>query len=121
MLIETEKYPRWNPVMTKISGRHEIGKKLIVTVAGMGDKPIDMSANVFRMEKPKYLEQKGGTWGITTFHHHYILEKHENGTKVAQKEDYSGLGLIFWDHKMMNKVYQSSNEALKKRVESLKK
>ena len=120
VLIETEKYSEWNPVMTKVSGRHEIGKKLTFTIAGMGDKPIDMDAKVFKVEKPKYLEQKGGTWGIMTFHHQYILEKHDKGTKVTQKEDYSGLGLIFWDHKMMNKIYQSSNEALKKRVESLK-
>ena len=120
VLIETEKYPEWNPVMVKVSGRHEVGKKLTFTIAGMGDKPIDMDAKVFKVEKPTHLEQKGGTWGLITFHHQYILEKVEQGTKVIQKEDYSGAGLIFWDYKTMNKVYDSSNQALKKRVESLK-
>ena len=120
VLIETEKYPEWNPVMTKVSGRHEIGKELVFTIAGMGDKPIDMRAIAFKIEDQKYLEQKGGTWGMMTFHHQYILEKVDKGTKVTQREGYSGLGLLFWDHTMMNQIYQNSNEALKKRVESLK-
>ena len=59
VLIETEKYPEWNPVMTKVSGRHEIGKELVFTIAGMGDKPIDMRAIAFKFEDQKYSEQKG--------------------------------------------------------------
>ena len=57
---------------------------------------------------------------MMTFHHQYILEKVDKGTKVTQREGYSGLGLLFWDHTMMNQIYQNSNEALKERVESLK-
>ena len=103
-IIETEKYPEWNPVMTKVSGRHEVGTKLTYTVAGMGDKPIDMVAKVYQIEQLKLLEQKGGTWGVLTFHHRYILEKLDNGTKVTQIENYSGLGLMFWDYRMMKKL-----------------
>ena len=61
--------------MTKVSGRHEVGTNLTYTVAGMGDKPIDMVAQVYQIEQLKLLEQKGGTWGVLTFHHRYILEK----------------------------------------------
>tara|TARA_B100000315_G_scaffold228889_1_gene238049 strand:+ start:509 stop:871 length:363 start_codon:yes stop_codon:yes gene_type:complete len=120
VLIETEKYPDWNPVMTKVDGRHEVGKTLNFNVVVPGEKPLNIKAKVVKVDSQKLLQQKGGIWGVLTFNHQYKFEKVGTSTKVIQKEDYSGVGLLFWDHKKMIKTFGKSNEALKKGVESLK-
>jgi hypothetical protein len=68
----------------------------------------------------KELNQSGGFPGILTFDHYYLLEKVDKGTKVIQKEDYSGIGVWFWDNSWIEPAYIKINEALKKRVLELK-
>ena len=54
---------------------------------------------------------------VITFDHHYILEKVEEGTKVIQKEEYTGFYVNFWDSSWVEPAYNQVNEALKKEVE----
>ena len=79
-------------------------------------KPTKIKSKVVKFEPPFHLNQFGGYRGIITFDHHYILEKVEEGTKVIQKEEYTGFYVNFWDSSWVEPAYNQVNEALKKEV-----
>ena len=120
VLIETETYGEWNPVMVSASASHEEGQTVTYEVHIEDEKPAEITSKVETLSENRLLRQSGGIWGILTFDHQYKLEPIEGRTKVIQREDYAGIGLLFWDHKKMQKVYESSNQELKQRVLSLK-
>ena len=120
VILDTASYSNWNPVMVQVDGKHEIGKTLTYQVKAPDEKPTEIKAKVKEIVPNSLLRQTGGIWGVLTFNHKYELEKVKGGTKVTQHEDYSGVGVFFWDHKKMERAYKESNEALKKQVLKLK-
>ena len=62
------------------------------------------------------MNQFGGYTGIITFDHHYILEKVDGGTKVIQREEYTGVYMNFWDASWVEPAYGRVNEALRDEV-----
>ena len=120
VIVDTESYPDWNPVMIEADGKHEVGKTLLYQVQAPGEEVAAIKAKVLEIIPNRLLRQSGGIWGVLTFDHRYQLEEVDGGTKVIQHEDYSGIGLIFWDHKIMAPAYRQSNEALRQRVLGLK-
>ncbi|MEK9553523.1 MAG: hypothetical protein VW446_09705, partial [Alphaproteobacteria bacterium] len=55
-----------------------------------GKDPMAIKSRVELFDAPRHLNQFGGYVGIITFDHHYILEPVEGGTRVVQREDYTG-------------------------------
>ena len=102
--------------MVEVNGLHKEDETLTYQVKAPGKKPAKIKAKVKEVVVNQLLRQSGGIWGILTFDHQYKLQQVENGTKVIQHEDYTGIGLLFWDHKKMEPAYNNSNQALKKRV-----
>ncbi len=97
-------------------GEYAEGTTIINTVVEDGKKPTTIKSKVVKFEPPYHLNQFGGYRGIITFDHHYILEKVVAGTKVIQKEEYTGFYVNFWDSAWVEPAYQMVNEALKTEV-----
>ena len=116
VITDAPNYKNWNPVITNVVGTYAEGATIINTVVEDGKKPTEIKSKVVKFEPPYHLNQFGGYRGIITFDHHYILEKVDAGTKVIQKEEYTGFYVNFWDSAWVEPAYSRVNEALKQEV-----
>ncbi len=117
VLMDTEKYPEWNPVFVEVDGTFEAGASLANQVVEPGKDAVTMSATVKAIEPLKRINQGGGIPGVITFDHNYYLEPENGGTRVIQHEVDQGFYMYFWDSSWVEPAYASVNEALKRRVE----
>lgn len=116
VITDALNYKNWNPVITQAEGTYADGATIVNMVVEDGKKPTKIKSKVVKFEPPYHLNQFGGYTGIITFDHHYILEKIEAGTKLIQKEEYTGFYVNFWDSAWVEPAYQRVNEALAKEV-----
>ena len=123
ILMEFEKYPEWNPFVTSIHGKAQVGEGLKVVLNQPESKPMTM--------KPKCLVAEVNTefrWlghllfpGIFDGEHIFKMKTLDGGkTKFIQSENFKGLLVpVFW--KMLNtktiKGFEMMNKALKERAE----
>ena len=119
VLMDTEKYPEWNPVFVEVDGKLEVGASLANQVVEPGKDAVQMNASVKAIVPNKEINQGGGIPGILTFDHHYYLEPENGGTRVIQHEVDQGLYMYIWDSSWVEPAYASVNEALKHRVAEL--
>jgi hypothetical protein len=122
VLVNTAQYKDWNPVIVSVEGSYTLNSIIKNKVKMPPDgKLTSMSTKVKGLKKNEELFQFGGTRGLMTFAHRWILIPVKGGTRVIQQEEYRGLIVWFWKASMMEAVYSRANEALKKRVLLLKK
>lgn len=116
VLTDARKYQAWNPVIIRVEGEFRQDAELINHVRdGNGDEVV-MRSRVLKLVEDRELNQFGGTRGILTFDHKWILEPVDGGTRVIQHEEYRGLGVWFWDASWVEPAYQRALKALKDRV-----
>ena len=116
VITDAPNYKNWNPVIINVEGTYREDATITNTVVEEGKKPTNIKSKVIKFEPPFHLNQFGGYRGIITFDHHYILEKVEEGTKVIQKEEYTGFYVNFWDSSWVEPAYKKVNEGLKQEV-----
>ena len=119
VLIETDSYDRWNPVMRLLNGEIKEGNRVKYQFTQSADNSYDIATNVKKVIPNKLLNQGGGMPLILTFNHKYLLEPSGNATKLTIHEDYNGIGVHFWNPSPVQAAYERLNEAIKKRAESL--
>lgn len=115
-LMKMDAY-QWNPVMHLVEGEVKVGNKVTYRFTQEEGKSYEVGATVEQVIPNKLLNQKGGIPWILTFNHKYILEAEGNTCKMIIHEDYSGLGVHFWNPTPVEQAYKKLNEALKKEVE----
>lgn len=120
VILDTQAYSSWNPVLIKAEGKFQEGRKITYQIKEPSGKQYEFEAKVKKIIPHNFINQRGGIFGILTYDHKYILEPAANGTKVVQHEDYRGVYVHFWNHDQMEDAYKKSNEALKTRVMELK-
>ena len=119
VLTDSDGYKEWNPVFVPIEGKLEEvkeGDKLTYLYTQPGNDPVETKMEVIKFEKSKQLNQKGGIWGILSVDHYWILETVPEGTLVKNREEWAGVGLLFWDYSWVEPTYSEMNENLKKQV-----
>jgi len=119
VLVDTDKYPEWNPVLVEAPGTMKVGASIPYQLREPNGRQYALTATVARVEPGVALEQKGGIPGVLTFHHQYRLEAVDGGTRVVQHEDYRGIGVWAWDHTWVQPAYARVNDALAERVSAL--
>ncbi len=119
VLIDTDSYDSWNPVMKLLEGEVKEGNKVKYRFTQSADNSYDIATNVKKVISDKLLYQGGGMPLFLTFSHKYILEPSGKGTKLTIHEDYKGIGVNFWNPSPVQAAYERLNEAIKKRAESL--
>ncbi len=119
VLTNTEAYPEWNPTLQLAKGEIKEGENVVYKFTQSPDNAYDVPVTVQQIIPNRLLNQKGGYPFILAYNHKYILESEGTGTKMTIHEDYSGIGVNFWNPKPVEVAYGKLNKALKKRVESL--
>ena len=108
----------WNKVLVPIDGTLELGNKVKYEFFQDEDgKPVVMEATVKQIEVGNLINQKGGTTGILTFNHQYILSESGNSTTVQIKEEYRGVMVNFWNPQPVEKAYYRLLLSLKQKAE----
>lgn len=124
ILMSFERYPEWNPFVTKISGHADAGELLDVTLQNPGGKKMDISPTVTAVEENRRFSWLGklGVKGLFDGHHRFEIEPDRDGSvRFTQSEDFSGILIpVLW--KMLNTKtragFEAMNAALKERVEA---
>ena len=116
ILTDTERYHEWNPVFVGVDGAYGEGASLTNTVRFPTGALVEMSANVKAVRPFREIHQYGGTPGIITFNHQWLLEPVEGGTRVVQHELDRGIGLWFWDSSWLEPAYATVIDALEARA-----
>ena len=119
VLMDRDGYKEWNPVLIPTAGDLKEGSKLTYQMIQPGKDPVEVETKVIRIKESEELNQYGGTWGLLTFDHKWLLEPAGEGTRVTQHEEYRGVGVLFWDYSWVKPAYQKALEGLKNRVEYL--
>ena len=116
VLTDSSRYREWNPVMVHADGTYREGETVTYQVREPSGDQYRLEATVENVVNDKTLNQCGGTWAILTFDHTWELEPVAGGTRLIQREEYRGLGVLFWDESWIEPAYARANEALKRRV-----
>ena len=119
VLIDTDGYKEWNPVFVPLKGRLEQveeGEILTWLYTQRGQDPIETEMKVVKFVEHKQLNQQGGIWGILNVNHNWFLDPVPGGTRVTNREEWSGIGVLFWDYSWVEPTYKEMNENLKKQV-----
>ena len=116
VLADAPRYKEWNPVFIDVDGEYREGAKLTYQVREPSGKESVIVSKVVRLASQRELNQFGGIRGVLTFDHNWLLEPVDGGTRVAQHEEYRGIGVWFWDASWVEPAYSRANEALKERV-----
>lgn len=119
VLIDTDGYKEWNPVFVPLKGRLEQveeGEILTWLYTQRGQDPIETEMKVVKFVEHKQLNQQGGIWGILNVNHNWFLDPVPEGTRVTNREEWSGIGVLFWDYSWVEPTYKEMNENLKKQV-----
>ena len=117
VLIDTDSYDSWNPVMKLLEGEVKEGQKVKYRFTQSTENSYDIATNVKKVIPNELLYQGGGMPLMLTFNHKYILEASGNNTKLTIHEDYKGIGVNFWNPSPVQAAYERLNEAIKKRAE----
>jgi len=116
ILSDTERYHEWNPVFVGVDGAYEEGASLTNTVRFPTGALVEMSAQVKTVTPLREVHQYGGTPGVITFDHQWLLEPVEGGTRVIQHELDRGIYLWFWDSSWLEPAYATVLDALEARA-----
>lgn len=119
VLVDTDSYDNWNPVMQLLEGEIKEGNKVTYRFTQDAENVSEIPSNVKTIVPNRLLNQGGGLPLVLTFDHKYMLEPSGSGTKLTIHEDYAGIGVNFWDPAPVAAAYGRLNEAIKKRAESL--
>ena len=119
VLTNTDDYKNWNSVMLLVDGEVKEGNTAKYQFTQEESKSYEIPSKVIQVIPSKLLNQAGGTIGILTFNHNYILEDLNGNTKLIIHEDYRGVMVPFWNPNPVQKAYERLNRDIKKKAESL--
>ena len=119
VITNTSQYNEWNSVMLLLEGSIKEGDLVKYRFTQEEGKYYDIPSRVKKIIPTSLLNQGGGTFGIITFDHKYILNEKKGETELVVHEDYRGVFVPFWNPEPVQKAYDRLNEDIKNRVESL--
>jgi hypothetical protein len=124
VLRDFDSYPEWNPFV-RVMGRPNVGAHLRVELRPPGGRPTRFEPTVTAVEREREFRWQGHllTRGIYDGEHVFRLEPLADGrTRFVHAESFSGL-LVWPINRLFGgrfvRGFESMNEALKSRVESL--
>ena len=116
VLMDSSKYTEWNTVLLPIEGSLEEGAVVKYRFHQDTDVVYDIPSKVRKIEPGRLLNQTGGTTGILTYDHRYVLQAEGSATRVVIHEDYRGIAVPFWNPEPVKNAYIKLIQELKNRV-----
>ncbi|HYX33240.1 MAG TPA: SRPBCC domain-containing protein [Oligoflexus sp.] len=122
-LLQWSTFPEWNPYITRIDGKPEVGQDInVVFFMGMGPR-MPLRCKVLTADAQKTTlswEYKAPLpWLYTAQHSFVIQEIHPGQCQITQKEAMQGLfacRLLGFLHGILRKRFQLMHAALRKQV-----
>lgn len=118
ILVDTSKWPEWDPFCERIEGEVALGAKLkaftkLQPGRGFGLKVTELTPN------RRMIWSGGMPLGLFTGVRTYALEEKDGGTRFSMSEEFGGpmLFMIKGSIPDMNEAFQSFADGLKKRAE----
>ena len=127
VLVNFDRYPQWNPSLPSISGELKEGSMVSMTLGLPGRPSMNVTANIEQLQPKRLLTWRGKVGGAWLFSGHRVFEIQAvtpTKSKVIHVEDISGLLAPLFKVLMGDAVQRSHDEfnnALRRRVESLRK
>jgi hypothetical protein len=123
ILTELDEFENWNPFVVAASGEVVVGEKLVVSIMPPGKKSQTFRPTVTVSDEGRKFEWLGklGVSGVFDGRHQYVLEPTTEGTKLIQREEFTGVlaGLFI---RMIGDAtregFEAMNHALKARAEA---
>lgn len=93
VLADTDEYGRWNPFVTRLTGRLAVGERLEVRIAPPGGRAMTFRPRVVAFEPGRLLRWQGrlGVPGVFDGLHELRLEPTAAGTRFVHSETFRGL------------------------------
>ena len=107
VLTDTERYGDWNRPRSPSGDATWKARRLLRPSRHRRRSAQDRDDRAHRRRAPRLLRNGGGTPGVLTFDHSWILEPIEGGTRVTQHEVDGGIGMWFWDYSWIEPSYRS--------------
>ena len=123
VLTDFPAYPAWNPFMDRIDGTAEVGRRLVVHLAGRGGRGTTFRPTVLVATPGEELRWIGrlGPGGLFDGEHSFVLTAKPDGTTLlTHGERFTGIlvGLLKSATASSHAGFEAFNEALKRRVET---
>ena len=121
VFTDFDNYPKWNPFITSITGKAEVGSRITINLQGITFKPVILTFN-----KNSELKWLGNLWfkGLFDGEHKFCLKDNGDGTTdFEQSETFNGILLRLFSNsldKKTKKGFEQMNEQLKFRVKNVK-
>ena len=124
ILTNFDKYPKWNPFITSISGNQTIGSQLNVVIQPPGGNNMTFKPHVLQFDPCKQFRWKGKLLikGIFDGEHFFKLTDNNDGTTtLIHGELFSGLlvGLMKKPLQKTKQGFEMMNQAIKDQCESV--
>lgn len=120
VLVDTERYPEWNPYHVRVEGPLEPGAKLEVEVHKPNGNELVIHPKVQTLEPQRELTWGGGVPGVFKGSHVFRLEPLPNGrTRLVHEETFSGIAVPFAELDTIEQGYEQVNRSLADRVASI--
>ena len=116
-ITDAESYASWNPILIEANGDYIEGGAITYQMKIGDSAPSEVTPVIKHITTNEHLHQGGGMKGILTYDHEWILRPVDSGTLAIQHEEYTGIGVWFWDPSEVEKLYQSGLESLKAKLE----
>lgn len=126
LLIDFEKYEKWNPFIQRIKGKLEIGSRLEVCLHPPQMKGTKINPVITKVEPASEFRWMGNLWikGIFDGEHAFRLEELENSrTRLIQCERFRGILaplILYLIGEKTREGFELMNRSLKKECEKNK-
>ena len=123
VLTDFPAYPEWNPFMDRIEGTAEVGRRLVVHLAGRGGRGTTFRPTVLVATPGEELRWIGklGPGGLFDGVHSFVLTAKPDGTTLlTHGERFTGILVALLKGATANSHtgFEAFNEALRRRVET---
>ncbi len=108
---DLEAWPRWFPYLARAVGELRVGGELHLTFAA-GDRPFPLSVAVEELEPARHVRWTGGAFGLRGRHTHSFTCDGKGGTRVAWREEISGLGARLITRNVLDKIHDEVRAAM---------
>lgn len=124
VLTDFGRYPEWNPFITSVQGKLEVGARLDIRVCPPESSEMRLAPTLLVHDAPHELRWRGHLFvkGLLDGEHFFQVRDTEPGhSKFVHGEDFNGLLLRFLGRKLTQvaRGFVYMNQALKRRVEGL--
>ncbi|MEQ9186327.1 MAG: SRPBCC domain-containing protein [Cryomorphaceae bacterium] len=125
ILLDTEKYPEWNPLVIALTGDLKEGTNIEITVSLGKGKPSVFKPMVLAVKEGLELRWLGSLFVKGLFdgeHSFQLMPQADGSTRLLHAEVFTGVlsSLIFgMIGKDTHKAFEAMNKALKERAEAM--